>query len=183
MEELEKVLKRYWSWVEKALFAFAFVASVTVVSDHWTAAEQAYLFDQTGSALTFIARVHLSSLGQSSRQSLDTLTTIPHLPRLCPAHLPLRLKHPPIRQAQGMRSTPLQMPFRPPLRPPPGSSSVSWTKAPSSGTRRAHLGPAMTNTMIHGPTAGHLTCAGLPLLSSSVFWLPSGYPGSSSRSE
>lgn len=33
MEELEKALSRYWSWVEKALFAFAFVASVTVVSD------------------------------------------------------------------------------------------------------------------------------------------------------
>jgi len=33
MEELEKALGRYWSWVEKALFAFAFIASVTVVSD------------------------------------------------------------------------------------------------------------------------------------------------------
>ena len=53
MEALEKALKRYWSWVEKALFAFAFVASVTVVSDYWTAAEEAYLFDQSGGALTF----------------------------------------------------------------------------------------------------------------------------------
>lgn len=33
MEDLEKALARYWSWVEKALFAFAFVASVTIVSD------------------------------------------------------------------------------------------------------------------------------------------------------
>lgn len=33
MKELERALGRYWSWVEKALFAFAFIASVTVVSD------------------------------------------------------------------------------------------------------------------------------------------------------
>lgn len=33
MGDLHKALSRYWSWVEKALFAFAFIASVTVVSD------------------------------------------------------------------------------------------------------------------------------------------------------
>lgn len=33
MGDLEKALARYWSWVEKALFAFAFIASVTVVSE------------------------------------------------------------------------------------------------------------------------------------------------------
>lgn len=33
MEELHTALSRYWSWVEKALFAFAFIASITAVSD------------------------------------------------------------------------------------------------------------------------------------------------------
>lgn len=32
MDELEMTLARYWSWVEKALFAFAFAASVLIVS-------------------------------------------------------------------------------------------------------------------------------------------------------
>lgn len=72
MEELEKVLKRYWSWVEKALFAFAFVASVTVVSDHWTSAEQAYLFEEGGGAL--ISMYNAAMADHLSRHSVHRST-------------------------------------------------------------------------------------------------------------
>ena len=33
MDELQKALRLYWHWLEKALFAFAFIASVTIVGE------------------------------------------------------------------------------------------------------------------------------------------------------